>query len=115
MGQKRTRKNAFVVRLNDDEQKQMEHKMEALGITNREAYVRKMILDGYIIKIDTKPTSELIRLIKNATNNINQVAKRANETGSVYENDVLDLAAVIDKLVPLVVEAYSNSVRLGRK
>ena len=114
MSKNLTRRNAFVIRLDDIEQQQMNQKMESIGITNREAYVRKMILDGYIIKVDPKPTAELVRLIKNATNNINQVARRANETGSVYENDVLDLAAELDRLVPLVVEAHGNVVRLGK-
>ena len=44
--------------------------------------------------------------------NINQVSKRANETGTVYEKDVLDLRTEIDCIIPLVVEAHKNTVKL---
>ena len=86
--------------------------MELTGIKNRELFIRKLILDGYIINVDMKPTTELIRLIKNAVSNINQMAKRANETGTVYEKDVLDLRTEVDCIIPLVVEAHKNTVKL---
>jgi len=109
----RVRKNGFVLRLDDSELKQVEEKMKSLGIKNREAFARKLLLDGYIVQIDTKPTADLVRLLKNATTNINQIAKRANESGGVYENDVLDLLTEVNRLVPLVVEAHKNVAVLG--
>jgi hypothetical protein len=113
MGKNRVRKNRIYFHLDDNEKKQMEQKMDLLGIRNRDAFARKLLLDGYIVQVDTKPTADLIRLVKNATTNINQIAKRANESGSVYENDVLDLLAEVNRLVPLVIEAHSNIIRLG--
>ena len=68
----RARKHSFLVRLDEGEITALEQKMERLGIKNREAFVRKMLNDGYIIEIDTKPVAELARLLKNATTNINQ-------------------------------------------
>ena len=89
--------------------------MQKIGLTNRSTYLRKMALDGYIINIDTKPITELIRLIHISSLNINQVAKRANETGSVYENDVLDLLTEFNRLKPLVVEANKIIARLDKQ
>ena len=86
--------------------------MEKLGITNREMFVRKLTKDGYIVNIDTNQTANLVRLVSNATSNINQMAKRANESGSVYENDILELLAEVNRLAPLVVEAHQNSVKM---
>ena len=74
-----------------------------------------MALDGYIINIDTKPIAELVRLIHISGLNINQVAKRANETGSVYEKDVLDLLTEFNRLKPLVVEAQKIMARLDKQ
>jgi len=108
MTQERVRNNSFVVRLTDYELEKVHYNMQKLGISNREAYVRKMILDGFTLRVDTKPISELVRLVRNASTNINQIAKRANESGGVYENDVLDLLAKVNRLVPLVVEAHKN-------
>ena len=73
-------------------------KMTAAGIRNREAYMRKMILDGYIVRLDFSDVRELSRLLRNATNNLNQVAKRANETHSIYAADIKDLQDNYEKL-----------------
>jgi len=115
MSAKRIRKNRIVFCLNDEELQSLEEKMQKLGINNREAFIRKMVMDGYIVSIDTKPTAELVRLVRNSTSNINQMAKRANETGSVYENDVLELLSEQNKMIPLVTEAHRNTFEMLRK
>ena len=73
-------------------------KMEAADIIDRDAYLRKMSLDGYIIRLDLSDVKELTRLLANATNNLNQIAKRTNETRSVFANDINDLQAHYDRL-----------------
>lgn len=73
-------------------------KMAAAGIRNREAYLRKMTLDGYVIRLDLADVREMTRLLSNAANNMNQIAKRANETRSIYESDIKDLQAQYDRL-----------------
>jgi len=93
----------------------VQENMQKVGMKNRSSYLRKMALDGYIIQIDTKPIAELVRLIHISGLNINQVAKRANETGSVYENDVLDLLMEFNRLKPLVVEAHKIMARLDKQ
>jgi len=72
--------------------------MSEAGIKNRGAYLRKMALDGYIIRVDFSDIRELVRLLRNATNNLNQVAKRANETRSIYAADIKDLQDNYEKL-----------------
>ena len=57
-----------------------------------------MALDGYIIRVDFSDIRELVRLLRNATNNLNQVAKRANETRSIYAADIKDLQDNYEKL-----------------
>lgn len=112
MGKNRTRNNRIVFCLNDDELQQLEQRIESVGVKSRESFIRKMVLDGYIVNIDTSPTAELLRLLRNSTGNINQVSKRANECGSVYEDDVLELLAEHRKMIPLVVEAHQNTIKL---
>jgi len=101
--------------MTDNEKAKLEQKMEALGVTNRESLARKLLLDGYIINIDMNPIVELVRLVRINSNNINQMAKRANETGSVYENDVLGLLAEVNKLKPLINEAHREVLKLSEK
>jgi len=76
----------------------MKEKMELANIRNREAYIRKMVLDGYIVRLDLSDVRKMVQLLSNATNNLNQIAKRANETRSVYESDITDLQANYEKL-----------------
>ena len=41
---------------------------------------------------------EMIRLLRNATNNLNQVAKKANSTGSIYGADIAAMQARQDEI-----------------
>lgn len=73
-------------------------RMAELGITNLSAYLRKMAVDGYIIHLDMGDIQEMVRLLRICSNNLNQYAKRANETGSVYAADVEVLRTRLDGL-----------------
>ena len=73
-------------------------RMAELVITNLSAYLRKMAVDGYIIHLDMGDIQEMVRLLRICSNNLNQYAKRANETGSVYAADVEDLRTRLDGL-----------------
>lgn len=73
------------------EVQRIREKMEELGIRSMGAYLRKMALDGYCINLDLQDVKDLISLLRRCSNNLNQYAKRANETGSIYESDIRDL------------------------
>ena len=88
---KRKRNIQLNFRVTAEELKQIEEKMGQLGIFNREAYLRKMALDGYCVRLDLDEVKELNRLLRICSNNLNQYAKRANETGSIYKADIEDL------------------------
>lgn len=66
----------------------IQQKMKSLGITNQSAYLRAMVLNGYILKLDLHQIQELIRMVKYLSNNVNQIAKRLNGHGSIYETEV---------------------------
>lgn len=55
-------------------------KMANMGIKNRSAFLRKMALDGYIVNLDMDDIHEMIRLLRNTTNNLNQIAKKLTQT-----------------------------------
>jgi hypothetical protein len=72
--------------------------MAEANIRNREAYIRKMTLSGYVLRLDFSDVRRMVWLLSNATNNLNQVAKRANETRSVHAADVRALREDYEKL-----------------
>lgn len=93
------KRTTFVsLRLDPEEVEQINQKMEESGIHNRSAYIRKMALDGYCIKLDFSELHELIRLLSICSNNLNQYAKRANTDGSIYREDIEDLRTRFDDL-----------------
>ena len=87
--QERTHK--VTVRLTDEEYARLLAKMDEVGVSSMSMYIRKMILDGYCVRLKTDDFSEIVYLLRICSNNLNQYAKRANETGSIYEADIKDL------------------------
>lgn len=82
-------KDAYIrCRLNQKEREIIEERMELSGIRNMSAYIRRMALNGYIIRLDIPELRELLRLMKISSNNLNQYAKKANQTGSIYRRDI---------------------------
>ena len=76
------------LRVTPDERKRIEAKMKELGIRNMSAYIRKMALDGLCIHLDLKDIREFTEQISRIGNNLNQYARQANATGSIYEKDI---------------------------
>ena len=85
------RTNKISVRLSDEELRRMKTKMEEAGITNMSRYMRKMLLDGYCVRIDTTDIRKMVYLIRMCSNNLNQYAKKANGLGVIYEKDIRDI------------------------
>ena len=71
-----------------DERALLERKMRAAGTTNMGAYLRKMALDGYILRLDLPELNEILSQLRYMGNNVNQIAKRANEVGVIDEMDI---------------------------
>ena len=89
----RTRPIRKEICLNERKLSIVRHKMNKLGTRNFGEYVRKMLIDGYIIKVDYTAQKKLAAAVSRAASNINQICRRINSTGHVYEDDVVELKA----------------------
>ena len=69
------------------------HKMNQLGTRNFGAYAQKMLIDGYIIKVDYTEQKKLAAAVSRVASNINQICRRINSTGHFYDADVAELKA----------------------
>ena len=85
---KRKREVQLNFRVSPEELALIEQKMAQLGTTNREAYLRKMAIDGLIVHLELPELKEMISLLRRCAGSLNQMAKRMNETGRVYEVDL---------------------------
>ena len=66
--------------------------MAQLGTKNREAYLRKMALDGYVVRLELPELKELVSLMRYSSNNLNQLTRRVHETGRIYDADLEDIS-----------------------
>lgn len=73
------------------EREQIEKKMEQFGTSNMAGYLRKIAIDGYVVHLELPELREMVSLLRRSSNSLNQIAKRMNETGRVYDADMDDV------------------------
>ena len=95
---KRSRNTALTFRVTEQEYELIKQQMEQAGIKSQRAYLLKMALNGRIIRVELDSVREMVRLLSNATNNINQIARRVNETGNAYAADFDEIRGQYDAL-----------------
>ena len=95
-GRKRTVQIKF--RVTEEERVLIEEKMKLVPTRNMEAYLRKMAIDGYIIQIDHNDIKTMTAEIQKIGVNINQIARRVNATGSVYQEDIEEIKGVLAEI-----------------
>ena len=100
------------VRFSPEEMRLVQEKMRQLGTSNFSAFIRKMAIGGYVIKLELPELKELVSLLRYSGNNLNQLTKRVHESGRFYDADLEELQksqerlwaaaqAVLDKLAKL--------------
>ena len=94
----RPRNVNLAFRVSEKERELIELRMQQTGMKNLRAYVVKQAIDGRVISVELESVNEMVRLLSNATNNINQIARRVNETGNFYAADLDDLSSRYDEL-----------------
>ena len=94
----RTRPIRKEICLNEQELSVVRHKMNQLGTRNFGAYARKMLIDGYIVHIDTGPVRAQTAELQKIGVNINQIARRINSTGTVYAQDLEDIKGALAQI-----------------
>ena len=88
---KRRRTIPLMFYVTPEERDQIEAKMAQLSTNNMSAYLRKIAIDGYVVQLDLPELREMVSLLRRSSNNLNQLAKRANETGRIYPEDLADI------------------------
>ena len=109
---KEKRDETIILRLSKTEKNRIYEKMLSMGIRSLSAYIRKMALDGYCLNLDLPQLRRMSYLLQNCSNNLNQVAKRANEYGKVYAADMEDLRQRLDELIEIGRQILSRLAEL---
>ena len=75
------------IKLTEEEKDLFEEKRKLSKCRNMSHFIHKCVLEKEIYQVDLEPFRDLQGLLSNATNNINQIAKRVNSTGVIYKED----------------------------
>ena len=96
--QNRSRKYGIVIHLSEDEKYILDEKTKCSNMTSRAAFIRHLILYGYVYDIDYSELQEYNAALARIGNNLNQIAKRMNATGNVYQADVNEVQELMQKV-----------------
>ena len=88
----RVREHQVIFRVTEAEKELIRQRMALLGTRNMQSFLRKMALDGYVVKLELPELKEMVSLLRWCSNNLNQIARRAHETGRIYDADLEDIA-----------------------
>ena len=100
------------VRLSPDELKMIQEKMEQFGTDNMSAFIRKMAVDGYVVKLEIPELKEILSLLRYSSNNLNQLTKRVHETGRIYDTDLEDIHRSQDRIWTAVEKVVATLAKL---
>lgn len=108
----RERQIQLKFRVTPQERTLIEQKMAQLGTRNMAAYLRKMAIDGCVVNLELPELSEMVSLLRRSSNNLNQIAKRMNETGRIYEADIEDVLENQERLWQAASDILSSLAKL---
>lgn len=94
----RTRKIVLRVPVTPEERELIRQKMALLHTRNFSAYARKMLIDGYVVHIDTTDIRAQTAELQKIGVNVNQIVRRLNSMGPLYTQDVADIKGALAQI-----------------
>lgn len=83
------------VRVSETEYQMIQANMKRVNMKNLSEYARRMMLYGFCLREDFEPIAQLARQFSGIAANINQIARRLNEMGDFYTEDMQELASYV--------------------
>ncbi len=84
-------------RVTPEERAMIDRRMAQAETINMAAYLRKMAIDGYVVKLDLPELRDMISLLRRTSNNFNQIARRVNSTDRIYADDIQEMSTMIEQ------------------
>ena len=109
----RVRKVQLNFRVTEREKQLIEDRMQEVGTTNREAYLRKSAIEGMLVRLEVPELKEIVSLMRRTSNNVNQIARRLNEIGRIYEVDITDVQNQQEQLWDMLNSLITKISKIG--
>lgn len=106
----RTRPIIIRFAVSEYERELIENKMAIMKTHNMGAYLRKMVIDGYIIQVDYTEQKKLAAAVNKVGANFNQICKRVNSTGHCYEEDLAEMKELMKQIWQLLKSNQSEEL-----
>lgn len=94
----RKRTNPVQFYLDDDEQYILDEKFRLSGMKNKSDFLRKLILYGYVYDVDYSYLRNYNTELGRISSNLNQIAKRINSTGNIYQEDIDEVKELMNEV-----------------
>ena len=94
----RNRNVQVIFWVSEAEKSMIEEKMSQAGMTNLSAYLRRIAIDGMIVRLELPELKEMVSLLRYSSNNLNQLTKRVHETSRIYDADLEDIRKSHERL-----------------
>lgn len=85
-------------RVTPEERALIDKRMEQAGTLNMAAYLRKMAIDGYVVKLELPELRDMISHLRRTSNNFNQIARRVNSTDRIYTDDIVEMKNLLEQI-----------------
>lgn len=108
---KRNRYIEKKIRLRPDENNYIKNKMDNAGRKNFNAFALEMLIQGQVTIVDFKSLSDLKIAIDRVGKNINQIAKKVNESGDVSKNDIDETKNLLKKIEAAVYQTIQTEYK----
>lgn len=110
--QKLERSISIGFRVTQEERDKITSLMQQAGIRSVRAFFFKLINSTVIVRIDLAEIRELTKELRAIGINVNQLARRANETGSIYATDIQDIKSHLDGVWDTLDKALKSLAKL---
>ena len=84
--EKRTKRTWF--RVTPEEYAAIQQKQKEANIISREAFLRKLVMEGRILKLEIPELRVISTLMGRCSSILNQIARRVNSTGRLYAGEL---------------------------
>ncbi|MCD8366468.1 MAG: MobC family plasmid mobilization relaxosome protein [Clostridiales bacterium] len=100
-------------KVSEKERQLIEQRMEDADVSNMSAYIRKMCLNGLIVRLDIPQIPDCSKYLKSASNNLNQIARRLNSGGGYYPQDLFDVRESLDNCKELFGQVLESLAKIA--
>ena len=108
---KRERYVQKIIRLTPTENNYIKNKMDNAGRKNFNSFALEMLIQGQVNIVDFKSLSDLKIAIDRVGKNVNQIAKKVNETGDVSKSDIDETKKLLKEIETVVYQSIQSEYK----